>query len=44
VISELLAALQRLGRNPPPALVVEPESVLRAIRSAIGSEACSASV
>jgi septal ring factor EnvC (AmiA/AmiB activator) len=35
VISELLAALQRLGRNPPPALVVEPESVLRAIRSAI---------
>jgi septal ring factor EnvC (AmiA/AmiB activator) len=34
-IAELLAALQRLGRNPPPALVVEPESVLAAVRSAM---------
>lgn len=35
VISELLAALQRLGRNPPPALLVEPENALKAVRSAI---------
>lgn len=35
VIAELLAALQRLGRNPPPAVVVEPESALKAVRSAI---------
>jgi septal ring factor EnvC (AmiA/AmiB activator) len=35
VIAELLAALQRLGRNPPPALLVEPESALKAVRSAI---------
>ncbi len=35
VIGDLLAALQRLGRNPPPALLVEPDSALAAIRSAI---------
>jgi septal ring factor EnvC (AmiA/AmiB activator) len=35
VISQLLAALQRLGRNPPPALLVEPENALKAVRSAI---------
>jgi septal ring factor EnvC (AmiA/AmiB activator) len=35
VIAELLAALQRLGRNPPPALLVEPENALKAVRSAI---------
>jgi septal ring factor EnvC (AmiA/AmiB activator) len=34
-VSQVLAALQRLGRNPPPALVVEPEGALRAVRSAI---------
>ncbi len=35
VVGELLAALQRLGRNPPPALFVEPGDVLAAVRSAI---------
>ncbi|MES2906598.1 MAG: peptidoglycan DD-metalloendopeptidase family protein [Pseudomonadota bacterium] len=35
VIAELLAALQRLGRNPPPALLVEPENALKSVRSAI---------
>jgi septal ring factor EnvC (AmiA/AmiB activator) len=35
VIAELLAALQRLGHNPPPALLVEPENALAAVRSAI---------
>ncbi len=35
VIAELLAALQRMGRNPPPALLVEPENALKAVRSAI---------
>lgn len=34
-IATLLASLQRLGRNPPPAMVVEPESALKAVRSAI---------
>jgi murein hydrolase activator len=34
-VAELLAALQRLGRNPPPALFVEPDNALAAIRSAI---------
>lgn len=35
VLSELLAALQRLERNPPPALVVEPNDVLSALRGAM---------
>jgi septal ring factor EnvC (AmiA/AmiB activator) len=35
VIAELLATLQRIGRHPPPALVVEPEGALSAVRSAI---------
>ncbi|MEM6665060.1 MAG: hypothetical protein AAF638_01515, partial [Pseudomonadota bacterium] len=35
VLSELLAALQRMGRNPPPALLVHPDDALSAIRSAI---------
>ena len=35
IISELLAALQRLSRNPPPALIVAPESALQTVRSAI---------
>lgn len=34
-LSELLAALQRLELNPPPALVVEPNDVLAALRGAM---------
>jgi murein hydrolase activator len=34
-IVEILAALQRIGRNPPPALMVEPEDALKAVRTAI---------
>jgi len=34
-LTELLAALQRLGVSPPPAIVVRPENALAAIRSAI---------
>jgi murein hydrolase activator len=35
VMSELLAGLQRLEQNPPPALVVEPHDVLAALRGAM---------
>jgi len=35
VIVEILAALQRIGRQPPPALVVKPEDALQAVRTAI---------
>ncbi len=35
ILAELLAALQRLGRNPPPALLVRPEDALKSVRSAI---------
>jgi septal ring factor EnvC (AmiA/AmiB activator) len=35
VIAEVLAALQRLGRRPPPALLVAPEDALKAVRAAI---------
>jgi murein hydrolase activator len=35
VIVEILAALQRVGRQPPPALLVQPEDALRALRTAI---------
>ncbi|MEF2072084.1 murein hydrolase activator EnvC family protein [Consotaella aegiceratis] len=31
----MLAALQRMGREPPPALLVEPEDALSSVRSAI---------
>lgn len=34
-LTELLAALQRLGISPPPAIAVRPENALTAIRSAI---------
>jgi murein hydrolase activator len=34
-IVEILAALQRIGRQPPPALLVSPEDALRAVRTAI---------
>ncbi|KQS87744.1 hypothetical protein ASG68_14030 [Rhizobium sp. Leaf453] len=35
VLAEVLAALQRMGRNPPPALLVTPEDALGSVRSAI---------
>ena len=35
MIVEILAALQRIGRQPPPALLVRPEDALQAVRTAI---------
>jgi septal ring factor EnvC (AmiA/AmiB activator) len=35
VLVQVLAALQRMGRKPPPALVAQPEDVLRAIRASM---------
>lgn len=35
VLAEVLAALQRIGRRPPPALAVRPSDALAAVRSAI---------
>ena len=35
VVAEILAALQRMGRKPPPALLVDPDDVLRAIRTSM---------
>jgi septal ring factor EnvC (AmiA/AmiB activator) len=35
IIIEVLAALQRIGRNPPPAIVIKPEDALESVRSAI---------
>jgi septal ring factor EnvC (AmiA/AmiB activator) len=35
VLGEVLASLQRMGRQPPPALLVRPEAALESVRSAI---------
>ena len=35
MIAEILAALQRMGRNPPPAVLVNPEDMLGAVRAAM---------
>jgi len=35
VIGEVLAALQRIGRRPPPALITTPEDALQAVRTAM---------
>ncbi len=35
VLAEVLAALQRMGHRPPPAILVRPEDALASIRSAI---------
>ena len=35
VLIEVIAALQRMGRKPPPALLVTPEDALSSVRSAI---------
>ncbi len=34
-IIEVLAALQRIGRHPPPALLIRPEDALQSVRSAV---------
>ncbi len=35
VLADVLAALQRIGRKPPPAIAVRPEDALASVRSAI---------
>ena len=35
LLSEVLAALQMMGKNPPPALLVTPQDALISVRSAI---------
>ncbi len=35
LIAEVLASLQRMGVSPPPALLVDPEDMLQAVRSSI---------
>ncbi len=35
LIGEVLAALQRMGRRPPPAVLVRPEDMLEAVRASI---------
>ncbi len=35
VLARVLAALQRMGRKPPPALLVRPEDALASVRSAV---------
>jgi septal ring factor EnvC (AmiA/AmiB activator) len=35
LIGDVLAALQRMGRRPPPAVLVRPEDVLEAVRASI---------
>src|SRR5690606_17185747 len=34
-LAEVLGALQRMGLNPPPAILVRPEDALASVRSAI---------
>lgn len=35
LLAEVLAALQRMGLNPPPAILVKPDDALSSVRSAI---------
>lgn len=35
VIVEVLAALQRMGRRPPPAILADPSDILRAVRASM---------
>src|SRR5206468_3954037 len=35
VLIEVIAALQRMGHHPPPALLVRPEDALEAVRTAM---------
>ncbi len=34
-LAEVLAALQRMGLNPPPAILVRPDDALASVRSAV---------
>ncbi|MDB5570679.1 MAG: uncharacterized protein JWN93_1862 [Hyphomicrobiales bacterium] len=34
-IADILAGLQRMGRRPPPAVLISPQDILKAIRTAI---------
>jgi septal ring factor EnvC (AmiA/AmiB activator) len=35
MIAEVLAALQRIGRHPPPAIMIRPDDALESVRTAI---------
>ena len=35
ILAEVLAALQRMGRNPPPGILISPDDALASVRSAI---------
>lgn len=35
IIGEVLAALQRMGRSPPPAVLIRPEDMLEAVRASM---------
>ncbi|MFC7065953.1 murein hydrolase activator EnvC family protein [Brucella rhizosphaerae] len=35
ILAEVLAALQRMGLNPPPAILVRPDDALASVRSAV---------
>jgi len=35
LLAELLGALQRMGRRPPPAVLIEPDDALKTVRTAI---------
>jgi septal ring factor EnvC (AmiA/AmiB activator) len=35
LVTEVLAAMQRIGRRPPPAILVRPEDALESVRSAM---------
>jgi murein hydrolase activator len=35
LIAQVLAALQRMGRKPPPAVLVRPDDILEAVRSSL---------
>jgi septal ring factor EnvC (AmiA/AmiB activator) len=35
LLSEVLAALQRMGKKPPPAILIQPKDALSSVRSAI---------
>ena len=35
VIAEVLASLQRMGRKPPPAILVDPDDILKTIRTSM---------
>ncbi len=35
LIAEVLASLQRMGRRPPPAMLVGPDDVLKSVRTAM---------